>query len=152
MHKLEMRFQKFRRVAYLVGDAGGEQSQGGESLGLDGFLGGGARRSDIAEDDRITDGLARAALAAAAGRLFEADGDDIKIKEAMLGIEDLHVARDDLIGFNQPMPLETANPLAQGRAFARFPFEPENFAGGVIEIIDAAIEIGDDDAFADGIE
>src|SRR3981081_3399236 len=77
--------------------------------------------------------------------------DAVKIDESVGGIEDLHVAAD--CGFTrESVPIQPANALVQTFAERILRFQSEQLAGGIVEISDSALRIGDDDSFLDRVE
>ena len=106
---------------------------------LDRFLRRAPRLGDVAQDHRVADHLLHDGLRALARRRVEAQRHDVEIQEAMLRIEDLHVAADHLLGLDELVPLEPAQPLAERLAHALLALQPEKLARRAVEIIDAPV-------------
>ena len=77
---------------------------------------------------------------------------DIEIDEAVRRIENFHVAAERGVGLRKRFPIEPPHLFVERFADRVFAVEPEDFAGGVIQIGDAAFRIGHDDPFLDGVE
>src|SRR3982074_1743289 len=86
-----------------------------------------------------------------AGLTFNHERDAVKIDESIGGLEDLHVAAE--CGFpRKSVPIQPANALVQTFAERILRFQSEQLAGGIVEVSDSALRIGDDDSFLDRVE
>jgi len=145
-----------------MGDTGSEKGEGVEALRLDGLLGGATGLCDIPQDDGVAydaGGFRGTAPGAACGFggglvivVVQSDGGDVEIDEAVLWVEDLHVAGDDRLGLGKGGPVEAGDALGEGASHAIVAGEAEELAGGVVEEGDIAQGVGDDDALVDGVE
>src|ERR1700736_119081 len=77
--------------------------------------------------------------------------DAVKIDESVSGVEDLHVAAD--CGFTrESVPIQPANALVQAFSERILCLQSEQLTGGIVEISDSALRIGDDDSFLDRVD
>ena len=83
---------------------------------------------------------------------LEAQRDNVKIDESILGIKDLHVAAADSLTPCERFPVETPDTLSQQPPLAIFSFQPEKPAGRIVHVADQAFHVGNNYAFLDGIE
>ncbi len=110
------------------------------------------RLGDVAQDHRVADHFLLRRARALGRRRLETQRHDVEIQEAVLRIEDLHVAADDL---SRSTSLSHSSPRSRspsGCAHALLALQSEELARGAVEVIDAPVEVGDDDAFVDRVE
>ena len=83
LHELEVDVEGVERVPDLVGDAGGEQGEGVEALGFQGFLGLGVAAGEVADQHHVAEGLLVF--------LRAVDGREVEIEFPVLGVKHLDV-------------------------------------------------------------
>ncbi len=143
-----MDVERVQRVAEFVGDAGGEQGEGGQFLRLDGGGGLLAALGHVAQDqghagDQVT---------------FLVDQrHDVETEEPVLGIKHLDLVADHLapfaaVGRPDPIPVQVAQVLGDRFATAGLGIEPEQPPGGGVGITDPSVGVDDQDTFLQGVE
>ena len=80
------------------------------------------------------------------------DGGEVEIQQAVLGVENLDVPRDRLIGCAQGDILDAAYLRRDFLSQRVRGIEPEELAGGVVQEHDLAVRIEDDEAFLQRLE
>ena len=146
--KLEVDGEGVEGVADFVGHAGGEELQGGDPLALQRFLRGPVALGEVPHDKSVTGMLAVSGLVIVLGQ----ERNDIKIEDAMGGVEDFDVAGNHFAALGEFFPAESADVFGQGASKRGGGIEAEEEPGGIIHVDDRAGGVGDDDAFADGVE
>src|SRR6266536_2074506 len=174
LHQLQMDVQRIERITNLVCNAGGEQRKRIQSLRLNNLLRGAPALGNIAQDHGVADLFAvtrgrdpghfsaKRSPFSIAGvsdssqgpslTVFDHQGHDVKIDEAICRIKNFHVATDRLSALSERFPIETTDaviePFPDGVARA----EPKQLAGRIIKVSNAASRIGHNDAFLNGVE
>ena len=95
LHQLQVDVEGIQRIPDLVGDPGSEQRERIEPFGFDRLFRRTPGFSDVAENNRVTDGFGL--FCSAGGRFvppFDQERDDVEIQEPVRGIKNLHVAAD----------------------------------------------------------
>src|SRR6478736_730894 len=78
--------------------------------------------------------------------------DDIEIDKTIRRVKNFNVPAQNRVGFGECFPIEPAHLFLERFAHRVLSIQSEKFAGPVIQIGDAAVRIGDDDSFLNGVE
>src|SRR6266404_6699741 len=84
--------------------------------------------------------------------MFDRERHDVKINETILWIKNFDIAADRSFRLRKSVPIQASNSFVQPLADRVLAFEAKQFAGRLIQVGDAAVRIGDDDAFLNGVE
>ena len=146
--ELEVDGEGVEGVADFVGHAGGKELEGGYAFAFQRFLRGAVTLGEVAHDEGVTGMLAVSGFVVVLGE----ERDDIKIEDAVGGVEDFDVTGDHFAALSQFFPTQAADVLGERTAERGGGVEAEEESGGIVHVDDRAGGVGDNDAFADGVE
>ena len=146
--ELEVDGEGVEGVADFVGHTGGEELEGGDAFAFQRFLRGAVALGEVAHDEGVTGMLAVSGFVVVLGQ----KRNDIKIEDAVGGVENFDVAGHDFAALGEFFPAQSADVFGQRTAEGGGGVESKEESGGIVHVNDRAGGVGDDDAFADGVE
>ena len=126
-----------------MSDAGSEEGEGVEFFRLHFLFRFFARASDIADEHDVAE----------VSFTFFGDRGEVEVEEAVFGIEDFEVAADGAaVGLHEGGPVDAANDFIEGLALGFVWGGSEEAATGVVDEVDAAAGVEEEDAFLEGFK
>ena len=127
-----------------MGDAGGQQREGVEAFGFEGFRSFRAGAGEVAHQHDVAE--------VGAGLALFVDRSEVEVEKPVFRIENLEIPAERATGFAQGVPIQAPHLRRQLLADRAVWIEAEELAGGAVDKPDDAVRVEDDDALAEGFE